>query len=70
MESDYYKKKPEEVTEELVVLVHGIHPELDGPLEELVNWDITTELNKTRKSIELGKPKETELKTMLLLQLI
>ncbi len=30
MESDYYKKRPEEDTEELVVLVHGIHLELDG----------------------------------------
>jgi hypothetical protein len=34
MEPDYYKKKPEEGTEELDVSDHGIHQELDGLLEE------------------------------------
>lgn len=65
MESDYYKRKPEEVIEEQDVSDHGIHPELDGPQEELVNWDITTELNKIKRSTELGKLKELELKITL-----
>jgi len=30
MELDYYKRRLEEVIEELDVLDHGIHPELDG----------------------------------------
>jgi len=30
MELDYYKRRQEEVTEELDVSDHGIHPELDG----------------------------------------
>lgn len=43
-ESDICKRKPTEVTEELVVLEVGILPELHGPLPEPVSGDITTEL--------------------------
>lgn len=60
MEPDYYKRKLEEGTEELDVSDLGTHPELDGPLEEPVNWVITTEPNKTKRSIESDKEKETE----------
>jgi hypothetical protein len=58
MEPDSYKRRPEEGTEELDVSDLGIHPELDGPSEEPVNWVITTELNKTKRSTELDKEKD------------
>lgn len=64
MELDYYKKKPEEGTEELDVSDHGTHLELDGLQEEPVNQVITTELNKTKKFTESDKQKETEQKIM------
>jgi hypothetical protein len=40
-----YKERLTEVLEKLPVLVHGIHPEFNSPLPELVKMDITTELN-------------------------
>lgn len=70
MELDYYKKKPEEVTEEQDVSDHGTLVEYVGLQEEPVNQVITTEPNKTKKYIESDKLKETELKITLLLKLI
>ena len=53
---DIYKKKPIEVIDVLVVLEHGIQPELDGLLPEQVNLVSITELKRIKKFIELVKP--------------
>jgi hypothetical protein len=48
-----YQERPIEVSEELVALELGIQQELDSKYQELVNWDIITEPNKTKRFTEL-----------------
>lgn len=67
---DIFKKNLTEVIEKLDVLVLGILLELLGQLLELVNQDISTELSSTKRSTELEKVKEEELKIMPPLMLI
>lgn len=55
-DANIYKRKPTEVTEELVVSDHGIQPELDSPSPEPVNMVTTTELKWTRRSTESESP--------------
>lgn len=62
--SDIYKKNLTEVTEKSDVSELGIQQELLGVLPELVNADISRELKLTKKSTDLEKVKEVELKTM------
>ena len=61
--SDIYKKNLTEVTEKSDVSELGIQQELLGVLPELVNADISRELKLTKKSTDLEKVKEVELKT-------
>lgn len=61
--SDIYKKNLTEVTEKSDVSELGIQQELLGVLPELVNADISRELKSTKKSTDLEKVKEVELKT-------
>lgn len=63
--SDICRKNLTEVTEKSDVSELGIQQESPGALPELVNLDISKELKSTRKSTDLEKLKEVELKIML-----
>lgn len=64
-QSESFQERLTEVSERLLVLDHGIQPQLNGLVLELVNTDTSTELNSTTKSTELDQEQSTELKTTL-----
>lgn len=48
---DTYQERQEEVTEKLLVLVHGIQLTFNTPAHVLVKWVISTELKLTNLSL-------------------